>query len=300
MSVGATSSAIPELVPGGDLPPGGIGAVSRRPRRVPPTLVAGAVLLALVVGITVVSLFWTPFPLGDTSGSRLEPPGPQHWLGTDTFGRDSASHIMVGTRIALEVGLGAAAIAVLLGLVLGLSAAFASGWLDDINSSLLDIVIAFPTLLLAMLIGATRGASVATAIVSIGIAASAVVARFARILAKRLLRQQFVIAARTSGTGWPGIIGHHLLPNLWPSMVVNAALMFGAAVLTEASLSYLGLGVPPPNASLGRLLQEAQGTVLVAPWAAIAPGAVIVLIVLGANFLADGLRELADPTRRER
>lgn len=270
-----------------------------RPRR-PATLTIGTVLLAAVALLAVVSLFWLPYPLDDTSGSRLEAPNPRHWLGTDTFGRDTFSYVMVGTRIALLVGVGGAAIAMLVGVTLGTLAAFTRGWVDDVSSSLLDVVIAFPTLLLAMLIAAARGASLSTAILSIGLAASAVVARLTRILAKRLLGRQFITAARTSGTGARGIVWRHLLPNMWPTLVVTAALIFGTAVLAEASLSYLGLGVPPPNSSLGRLLQGAQATVLTAPWAAIAPGVVIVAIVLGANFVADGLRERLDPTRRER
>ena len=269
-------------------------------RRLPPVLIVGLLFLVLTVTAAVVSLFWLPYPLSDTTGGRLEAPSAAHWLGTDRLGRDTFSYVLVGTRIALTVGVGAAIIAVTLGLLIGLLAAHARGWADDVGSSILDILIAFPTLLLATLIGATRGASLSTAITSIGVAASAVVARFVRILTKRLLGQQYVVAAQTSGTGTVGIVARHLIPNMWTSLVVNAALIFGAAVLTEASLSYLGLGVPPPNASLGRLLQSAQGTVAIAPWAAIAPGVVIVLIVLGANFTADGLREIGDPTRRKR
>ncbi|MDF1487380.1 ABC transporter permease [Tessaracoccus caeni] len=269
-------------------------------RRWPRSLVAGVILLGLVAVLGVASVFWLPFDLADTSGGRLEAPNGTHWLGTDTLGRDTASFVLVGLRIALTVGLGSTAIALAIGLVVGLVAAHSSGWLDDVQSSLLDVLIAFPTLLLAMLIGATQGASLTTAVVSIGVAASAVVARLTRILAKRLLRQQFVVAARTSGTGWFSIIVRHLLPNMWPTLVVTAALVFGTAVLAEASLSYLGLGVPPPNASLGRLLRDSQSTVLGAPWSAIAPGVAVVIIVLGANFLADGLREHLDPTRRGR
>lgn len=274
--------------------------VARRRGRLPATLVVGVVLLAAVLAVGAVSLVWLPYELSDTSGGRLEPPNAQHWLGTDTLGRDTASYVMAGTRIALTVGLGSAAIAMVVGVAVGLLAAFSTGWRDDVQSSLLDVLIAFPTLLLAMLIGAARGASLTTAVVSIGLAASAIIARLTRVLAKRLLGRQFVTAARTSGTSWLGIVRLHLLPNMWPTLVVAGALIFGTAVLTEASLSYLGLGVPPPNSSLGRLLQEAQSTVLTAPTAAIAPGVVIVLIVLGANFLADGLRERLDPTRRER
>jgi peptide/nickel transport system permease protein len=127
---------------------------------------------------------------------------------------------------------------------------------------------------------------------------SAVVARLTRVLAKRVLAQQFVTAARTSGASWSGIIARHILPNIWPTLSVNLALQFGVAVLAEASLSYLGLGAPPPNASWGRLLQEAQGTVYTAPIAALAPGLALVLLVIGINSLADGLRDIADPIRR--
>jgi peptide/nickel transport system permease protein len=126
------------------------------------------------------------------------------------------------------------------------------------------------------------------------------VARLTRILARRVLQEQFITAARTSGTRWPGIVMRHVMPNIAPTLGVNLALQFGAAVLAEASLSYLGLGAPPPNASWGRLLQEAQGTVLTAPVGAIAPGIALVTLVLGVNFIADGLRDFADPTRRRR
>ena len=290
MSAGIEISSAPEP----------IAPVPARRRGMPVSLVLGMVLLVAVGIVGLVSVFWLPYDLADTTGGRLEPPGPDHWLGTDKLGRDTASFVMVGTRIALTVGLSSMAIAMAIGVIVGLLAAFATGWVDDVQSSLLDVVIAFPTLLLAMLIGAMQGASLTSAVVSIGLAASAVVARVTRILAKGLLRRQFVTAARTSGSSWLRIVFIHLLPNMWPTLVVTAALIFGTAVLAEASLSYLGLGVPPPNSSLGRLLQGAQSTVLTAPWGAIAPGMVIVVIVLGANSLADGLRERFDPTRRER
>lgn len=145
-------------------------------RRWPASLTIGVVLLAFVAAVALVSLVWLPYELSDTSGSRLESPSAQHWLGTDKLGRDTFSYVMVGTRIALTVGLSSAVIAMVVGLVLGTAAAFLGGWLDDVASSLLDVVIAFPTLLLAMLIGATQGASLTSAVWSIGLAASAVVA----------------------------------------------------------------------------------------------------------------------------
>jgi peptide/nickel transport system permease protein len=273
-------------------------AAPRIRRRRSVTLTIGIVLVGLVAVVAVVSFFWLPFAPSDTSGGRLEHPDATHWLGTDRLGRDLATQLMVGARIALAVGVGSVAIGAVIGITLGLLAAFATTWLDDTLSAARDILIAFPTLLLAMLIVAAQGASLGTAILAIGLAMSAVVARLTRVLAKRVLSQQYVTAARTSGTGWFGVIGRHILPNIWPTLGVNLALQFGVAVLAEASLSYLGLGAPPPNASWGRLLQEAQGTVAVAPVGAIAPGVALVVLVIGVNLVADGLRDVADPTRR--
>ena len=270
-------------------------AVRRRPKA---TLILGLVLTGAIVLVALVSLFWLPYPLADTSGSRLEGPSGLHLLGTDRLGRDLLSQLMWGARIALIVGACAVAIAAVLGTIIGLLAAFSRPWVDDTLSAGLDVVIAFPVLLLAMLVVAIQGASLWSAVLAIGLAMSAVVARLTRILARRVLQEQYVTAARTSGTGVLGIVFQHVLPNIAPTLAVSLALQFGAAVLAEASLSYLGLGAPPPNASWGRMLQEAQGTVLTAPVGAIAPGIAIIALVLGVNFLADGLRDLADPTRR--
>lgn len=269
--------------------------VRRRPKA---TLLIGAVLTGVILLIALVSLFWLPYPLADISGSRLEGPSALHLLGTDRLGRDLLSQLMWGARIALLVGVCSVAIAAVIGTVIGLIAAFARPWVDDTLSAGLDVVIAFPVLLLAMLVVAVQGASLWSAVLAIGLAMSAVVARLTRILARRVLQEQFVTAARTSGTSVLGIVVQHVLPNIAPTLAVSLALQFGAAVLAEASLSYLGLGAPPPNASWGRMLQEAQGTVLTAPVGAIAPGIAIIALVLGVNFLADGLRDFADPTRR--
>lgn len=269
--------------------------VRRRPKA---TLIIGFVLTGAVVLAAVVSLFWLPFPLTDTSGGRLEGPSGTHLLGTDRLGRDLLSQLMWGARIALIVGACSVAIAAIVGTLIGLVAAFARPWIDDTLSAGLDVVIAFPVLLLAMLVVAVQGASLWSAVLAIGLAMSAVIARLTRILARRVLQEQFVTAARTSGTSVLGVIAQHVLPNIAPTLTVSLALQFGAAVLAEASLSYLGLGAPPPNASWGRMLQEAQGTVLNAPVGAIAPGIAIIALVLGVNFLADGLRDLTDPTRR--
>lgn len=280
------TAALPDLVTG------------RHRRRRALTLWIGLALVGIVVLAAAVSLVWLPYPLDDTSGGRLSPPSPEHLLGTDKLGRDLFSQLMVGARIALVVGTGSVAIAAVVGVTIGIVAALSAPWLDDTVSAFLDVAIAFPVLLTAMLIVALQPPSLGSAILAIGVAMSAVVARISRILAKRSAGSQYVTAARTSGTRTLGIVRRHILPNIMPTLLVALALQFGAAVLAEASLSYLGLGAPPPNASWGRLLQEAQGTVLVAPAGAIAPGVALVVLVLGVNFIADGLRDVADPTRR--
>ena len=266
-------------------------------RRIPLSLVVGALLVGVLALIALVSLVWLPYPIEDTSGGRLEGFSAAHLLGTDRLGHDLASRMMVGARIALIVGLGAVAVAALIGVSVGLAIALARPWVDDVASALLDVLIAFPTLLLAMLIVAGFGASLATVTVAIGVAASAVVARLTRILARRVLAEQYVLAARTSGVSTWGILTRHVLPNIWPTLAPNLAVTMGGAVLAEAGLSYLGLGAPPPNASWGRLLQDAQATFTTQPLGAIAPGVAIVAFVLGANLAADGLRSLIDPTQ---
>jgi len=270
-------------------------------RRLPWPLVAGGLLLGVHLVVALLTLVWTPYGVGEMVGGRLEAPSWLHWAGTDRLGRDLMAQIMVGSRIALVVGCGAVAISAVIGVTLGVLAAFATQTLDDVLAATLDILIAFPTLLLAMLIVASSdGASLTTAIVAIGIAGSAIVARLTRILAKRVLAMDYITASRISGTSWLGLVRIHVLPNIWPTLIVNFALQFGLAVIAEASLSYLGLGAPPPNASWGRLLQEAQASVYTAPFGAIAPGLALVSLVIGLNLFADGLRDVADPTRRRR
>ncbi|UXN72898.1 ABC transporter permease [Devosia sp. A8/3-2] len=265
------------------------------------TLWAGPALVGLHIAIGLLTLVWTPYDPTGMSGGRLEAPSWLHWAGTDRLGRDFLTQIMIGSRIALIVGTGAVVIGAALGVTLGILAAFASKLLDDALAATLDILIAFPTLLIAMLVvAASDTANPASAIIAIGIALSAIVARLTRILAKRVLLMDYITAARTSGSSRPAIVFGHILPNIWPTLSVNFALQFGLAVIVEASLSYLGLGAPPPNASRGRLLQEARGTVYTAPIGAIAPGIALVSLVIGINLLADGLRDSIDPTRRAR
>jgi len=273
------------------------GPRTRRGRR-SVNLAVGGVLFGTIAVIALLSLFALPYSPDDTTGGRLQGPSGEHWAGTDRLGRDVFTQVMIGARLAMAVGFGSVLIAAVVGILLGLVAALANRWLDDAITSLLDIAIAFPTLLLAMLVVAWRGASLDSAILAIGLAGAAVVARLTRVAATRVLSRDFVTASRTSGTGTLRMLRLHVMPNVWPTLIVPLALQFGGAVVAEASLSYVGLGSPPPNASWGRMLQEAQSTVLVAPTAAILPGLLLVATIIGINLLADGLRDVADPTSR--
>jgi len=261
-----------------------------------PTLILGLVLVGLNLAVGLLTLFWTPFGPTEMVGGRLAPPSWEHWAGTDRLGRDYLTQVMIGARIALTVGIGAVLVGGVIGTALGVLAGFARRWVDDALAGTLDILIAFPTLLLAMLVvAASQGASLGTAILAIGLAMSAIVARLVRILAKRVMAQDYIVAARCSGLGWGRITLTHILPNILPTVTVALSLQFGLAVIAEASLSYLGLGAPPPNASWGHLLQQAQSTVFNAPMGVILPGLALVALVLGINFLTDGLRSLLDP-----
>ncbi|GLY02851.1 peptide ABC transporter permease [Actinoplanes sp. NBRC 101535] len=250
----------------------------------------GLTLVLVVTGAVLVSYLHLPFSPDDTSGGRLAPPGGDHLLGTDKLGRDLLTQLLIGGRVALGTALGAVAVGGVLGVSAGLLAGFATRWLDDTVAVVLDILIAFPTLLLAMLLVAGAGASLGTAILAIGLAMAAIVARLTRVLVKQVLSRDYITAARVAGVSWPRIVASHVLPNIGPVVLVNLALQAGLAVLAEASLSYLGLGTPPPNASWGRMLFEAQASVLTAPVAALAPGIALVILVIGINLTADGLR----------
>ncbi|WBU60494.1 ABC transporter permease [Paracoccus albus] len=258
-------------------------------------LYIGIVLVGLNAFVALLTFFWLPYDPTAMAGGRLSPPSWAHPAGTDRLGRDYLTQVMIGARIAMTVGIGAALLGGIIGTTIGVLSAFARRGLDDALAATLDILIAFPTLLLAMLVvAASEGASLWTAILAIGLAMSAIIARLVRILTKRVLAQDFITAARCSGLGWVRITINHILPNIFPTILVIVALQFGLAVIAEASLSYLGLGTPPPNASWGQLLQQAQSTVFRAPMGVIAPGLALMSLVLGINFLADGLRDLID------
>jgi peptide/nickel transport system permease protein len=266
-------------------------------------LVFGAGLAAIFLAAALISFVWTPDDVAALDiAARLQPPSPAHWLGTDHFGRDTLSMIMVGARVSIAVALVAVGIGMGLGVPLGLAAAARhASLLDDVIMRGNDLVFAFPALLIAIMITAVFGPSALNAIIAIGIFNVPVFARVTRGAALSLWTRDFVLAARVAGKGPARISVEHILPNLTNLLVVQGTIQFSLGILAEAGLSYVGLGAQPPTPSWGRMLAESQTMIAFAPHLAIFPGLAIVLTVLGLNLMGDGLRDLIDPrTRRAR
>ncbi len=260
---------------------------------------AGAGLSLALVAAGLLSLLWTPYPIGQIDvANRLAGPSAAHWLGTDPFGRDILSLLLKGAANSILVAVVAVAIGIGIGVPLGALASARGGWLDEIVMRLSDFAFAFPALLTAVMITALWGPGAVNAIIAIGIFNIPVFARLTRGAALSLWRREFVLAARLAGKGELAITTGHILPNLASLVIVQATIQFALAILAEAGLSYLGLGAQPPNPSWGRMLNEAQTFMFLAPQLAILPGLCIVLSVLGLNLLGDGLRDLLDPRLR--
>jgi peptide/nickel transport system permease protein len=264
-------------------------------------LTIGAALTAVVVVVALVSLVWTPQSATAIDvAHKLAPPSSAHFLGTDHFGRDVASMLMVGAQNSIMVGLVAVSIGVGIGVACGLAAAARGGWVEEALMRLADFTFAFPAVLSAILITALLGPGALNSIIAIGIFNVPAFARLTRGAARSIWVRDFILAARVAGKGKLRITIEHVLPNIASLLIVQATIQFGVAILAEAGLSYLGLGTQPPNPSWGRMLNEAQTFLFIAPRLAIYPGLAIVLAVLGLNLLGDGLRDVLDPrlTRR--
>ncbi|MFJ7748804.1 ABC transporter permease [Arthrobacter sp. NPDC097144] len=265
-------------------------------RRLSPTLLAGAVLVAVVVLAALVSFFWTPYdPLRAFPADRLQGSSSAHLMGTDRYGRDVFSGILYGARITLSVGLVAVGIAALIGTPLGVLAGMRRGAVEEVTMRGADILLAFPALLLAIMFGAVFGGGTTTAMVAIGIGSIPGFARVARSGTLQVMSSEYVLAARAASQPGLRIARRHVLPNIAGMVVVQCSVTFGLAVLAEAALSFLGLGTPPPVPSWGRMLQESQQFLGTYPSLAIWPGAAIAVAVLGFNLLGDGLRDRFDP-----
>ncbi|GAA0914690.1 MULTISPECIES: ABC transporter permease [Streptomyces violaceusniger group] len=291
MSALDTEAAVASAVPDG----------RRRRRPITGSLLVGGLIVALVLGMALLSFVWTPHdPTLVNPSARLQEPSAEYWFGTDKFGRDVFSQILMGSRTTLFVGFVAVGVAALVGVPLGIVAGMAPRWLGELLMRGNDLLLAFPALLLAIMFAAVYGASTLVAMVAIGIASIPNFARLIRGGTLQVMRTEYVIAARAAGRG-PFAIGlRHVLPNVSSLVIVQASVGFAIAVLAEAALSFLGFGTPPPTPSWGRMLQESQEMLSSAPRLAVFPGVAIAVAVLGFNLLGDGLRDRFDPKLEDR
>ena len=261
---------------------------------------AGAVIVALFVGMALCADFITRYdPTATNAAASLARPGADYWLGADFMGRDMWARIVYGARISLVVGIGSTALSCIFGVTIGLFSGYFGGWFDLVVQRFMDMLQALPLLVLALVMAAALGPSVTNTIIAISIPLVPSVARVIRANTLMLRELPYVEAARAAGMNEAAIAWRHVLPNTLAPLIVLATAQLGAAILTEASLSFLGLGIPEPNPSWGRMLSESAAEyVRTAPWLVVFPGVAISLAVFGTNLLGDALRDILDPRQR--
>ena len=251
---------------------------------------AGAVITAFMLAVILIGMVWTPYDPNAMSGKdRMLSPCLAHPLGTDNFGRDILSRVVEGAGATFIIAAATVAIGLVAGLVIGGLTGYYGGWLDEVIMRFNDAVAAFPSILLALVLIALFGSGKYNIILALGLL---FIPSFARIVRSEVARQKsldYVALAKLMGAGDMRILFLHILPNIVPVLLPSVAIGFNNAVLAEASMSYLSVGVQPPDASLGRMLNEAQGYLLTAPWYALSAGVAIILLVLGFGLLSEGM-----------
>jgi len=261
--------------------------------------VIGLALVGLFLATALVSMVWTPYPYLETHPrDRLQGPSVQYWMGTDDQGRDILSRVMRGANTSLRVALLAVALAAVVGVILGLIAGYWGGWADQISMRGMDIIFAFPSILLALGIVAALGTGWAKTSIAIAIVYIPIFARVTRGPVLSVKETEYVTAAHAVGVGTPRLLGGHILPNITAPVIVQVTLALSWAILTEAALSFVGLGTQLPEPSWGNMLNESRRLLEFNPWMAVFPGLAIMLAVLGFNLLGDALRDLFDPRLR--
>lgn len=264
-------------------------------------LISGAMIIGVLIAIALLSLVWTPLPPAKMQIiHKLQPPLAFGVLGTDQFGRDVLSMLMAGCWNSLSIAVAAVAIGGTFGSIAGISAAAVRGPFEALLMRLCDVIFALPPILSAMVLGAFLGPGRFTAITAIGVFMIPVFARITLGTSLQAWSRDYVMAARAIGNTRLTISLRHVLPNILSQIIVHATIQLGLAILTEAGLSFLGLGMAPPAPTWGRMLADAQTYLALAPWLAILPGVAIALAVLGFNMLGDGLRDLLDPRETRR
>ncbi len=260
----------------------------------------GGIIIILLIVVAVFGSSLSPYdPNAMDFEARLAAPGWQHPFGTDDFGRDVLSRVLDGAAVSLQVGVIAVSISMIVGTLLGAVSGYYGGWLDEIIMRAMDILFAFPAILLAIAILAALGPGIRNAMIAIGIVYTPIFARITRGSVLTVREEVFVKAARSIGSRDRRIIFTHILPNVLAPVIVETTLSLAFAILAEAALSFLGLGTQPPDPSWGRMLSESRGFIQDAPWLGIFPGLAIMVTVMGFNFLGDGLRDALDPKMKQ-
>jgi ABC-type dipeptide/oligopeptide/nickel transport system permease subunit len=261
--------------------------------------IVGAVVIVVAVCVAIFAPLVSPYdPLKQDLTGLLAPPSAAHWLGTDNVGRDILSRVIWGTRVSLIAGAGSVAIAVGAGCLLGLLAGYWRGPVDDLVMRIMDAVLSFPALVLALALGAVLGAGLGSVLIALGVVYAPTFARLMRGQVLTIRTREYVQAARLLGAPDWRILQRHVLPNAATPIVVQASLSVAFAILAEASLSFLGLGVRPPEPSWGGMINIGRGYLQQAPWIAFGPGAALFVTVLGLNFVGDAIRDALDPRLR--
>lgn len=261
--------------------------------------VIGSVIVLAFLLIALLAPFLTSYEYTARSEALLQSPSIEHWFGTDEMGRDLFTRVIYGTRISLWVGFFAISGSIIVGSLLGLIAGFYGGWRDTIISRIFDILLAFPSILLAIAIVAMLGRSLSNALLAIAIIN---IPTFGRLMRSRVLSvksEDYILAARAMGMKNNRILFKHILPNCWTPIMVQGTLGFATAVIEAAALGFLGLGAQPPEPEWGTMLADARQYIQLAPWTMIFPGLAIALTVLGFNLLGDGLRDIFDPRMKQ-
>ena len=288
-----------ELVKAGVRVRGGWGRLRFFARRHPLGAIGTAIMAVFVFAALFADFITVYDPLTTNAAISLARPGAAHWLGADFLGRDVYSRIVYGARVSLAVGIGSTLLGSALGVVIGLTSGYLGGWVDLVIQRVVDVLQALPLLVLALVMAASLGPSLENTVIAISIPLIPYVARVIRANTLALRELPFIEAAKAVGMSELRIAVRHILPNTLAPLIVLATAQLGSAILTEASLSFLGLGIPEPHPSWGRMLSESAAEyVRTAPWLVVFPGVAISLVVFGTNLLGDALRDLLDPRQR--